>query len=1209
MKTLLSIIIGLIFSISSTTHSQSSLFRNPLLHESASSKNIFSIEKGKALTIYADQAKRLKTKQYDPNELTEIIVEFLEPPMFLQSETDPKKLSAHFYFDRFRHFETELKTIITNAPIRRSVSAPSPEIEHTFYKTFFGVSLKVQVSGIPDIARLTYVKSIHLNSSVRANVEDAVSIVRADSVWNQLNVFGDSIVIGILDTGIDYKHPALGGGFGPSKKVIGGYDIVNNDADPLDDNGHGTHVAGISAANGDSLKGIAPHAKLLAVKVLNEFGFGSQADIIKGIEWMADPNNDNNNSDQADIVNVSLGGDGAPDDALSTAANNAVTLGIVFCISAGNGSGFQTIGSPGNAEKAITVGASDKKDKLAYFSSKGPTKKMYTMKPDILAPGVDIRSSTLKNSTEIASGTSMSAPVVSGICALIKSKHPDWTPAMIKSALMNNAVDLGYEAMSQGAGRVDALNAINASSFTFPPHVNFGLDTSEFNKWTAVESVYVVNIAGTAKNYTAKVKSLPSGISLTCTPEQFSVPSKDSILVIISVEANNQLVQFPQQGSLAISGAVRLCSEDDTLRIPWSAVKAAKVFFTFNEPVSMLAISNQLNSFSDDDLTRLSLSYYEGVLPRGTYDIAAGFLGAATKFIVLEKVPLNAGKSVSITSDSAIHSITTSFVDNSGKSLSDPNKNIVVGFPDSSVFRYMSYHSTFEGNQGFYFSRISDRFSVHLSEFSVLSDKHIFVPSRMLKGIAGNKNVGNTPSDYLTQHIQTALPLAGSNTEYHISPIQWSLFQFGENDYFGFGIASGSPYPTKVGSWTGTAYIMGNEPSIVSTTSVEANFVALPANLSSDWLMTPPLTIFNDSIVGGFYPSPPQHAYRSPSGGTMQYGESPIYTDGFHLNNYYGRPSIGLFPYFYGQLDEEKSNRTATYKIFDGANHIIAEDTLSNSRPISVKNGPYRTEVIYNDYYVKGKNGKGTMTSAFDLSHTDDTPPMMTSLRLLNSQRRSVSNIVKGEKASILISTADFMIRYNDYGFPYLAYQAVSDSVQALLRTHGDSAWTTFSVIKIGEDTTRWGKIFSGEVSTFPLKDSSAVDLRIHIIDMSGNTMMWQLEPAFSVGAYTPPVAVTTNADPEIPSSYALYQNFPNPFNPSTVIRFDIPEHNIVRINIFDILGRRVKVLHYGFMVPGSHQILWQADDNAGRKVASGIYFMHMNAGSYSSVRKMTVLK
>src|SRR5258707_9948211 len=137
---------------------------------------------------------------------------------------------------------------------------------------------------ISGIQHLDYVKKIHLNGKVETTLDESVHVIEADSVWQQYGDQGDSIVVGIIDTGIDYLHPALGGGFGPGFKVIGGYDIFNHDSDPTDDHGHGTHVAGIVAANGDSIKGVAPHARLMAFKVLDQNGYGTQATVIEGIE-------------------------------------------------------------------------------------------------------------------------------------------------------------------------------------------------------------------------------------------------------------------------------------------------------------------------------------------------------------------------------------------------------------------------------------------------------------------------------------------------------------------------------------------------------------------------------------------------------------------------------------------------------------------------------------------------------------------------------------------------------------------------------------------------------------------------------------------------------------------------------------------------------------------------------------------------------------
>jgi subtilisin family serine protease len=252
-------------------------------------------------------------------------------------------------------------------------------------------------------------------------------------------------------------------------KVIGGYDFVNNDNNPMDDHGHGTHCAATAAGRG-VLEGVAPDAKIYAYKVLSSRGAGYTSNIIAAIEMSVDPNQDGNFSDRIDVISMSLGGTGDPGDPTSTAVNNAVDNGVVAVIAGGNSGPIEgTIGSPGVAKNAITVGANDKNKIMAPFSSKGP---LITgaVKPDISAPGVDICAAQWEDAwsenecidTEhtAISGTSMATPHVAGAVALIKQAHPDWTPDEIKMALRNSAEDLGYELTKQGQGTINISNAI-----------------------------------------------------------------------------------------------------------------------------------------------------------------------------------------------------------------------------------------------------------------------------------------------------------------------------------------------------------------------------------------------------------------------------------------------------------------------------------------------------------------------------------------------------------------------------------------------------------------------------------------------------------------------------------------------------------------------------------------------------------------------------
>ncbi len=300
-----------------------------------------------------------------------------------------------------------------------------------------------------------------------------------------------------------------------SLRVIGGYDFVNHDNDPMDDHGHGTHVAGIAAGDGEgSLRGVAPDVKLYAYKVLDSQGFGYFNDIISAINMSIDPNQDGDYSDKLDIISLSLGADCGgvydaycgPDDPPSQAIDNVVSAGIIAVIAAGNNGDYsKAIATPGTARKAITVGATDKSDRIAYFSAKGPVnwkdesdREQYISKPDIVAPGVNICSAEydsawndrkcLDDKHVAISGTSMATPHVAGAVALLKQKNPSWNAEEIKTALKNTAKNLGYNSDIQGFGRIDISKAIQLNDAPLLAKI-----------YLVYTSDKTVNIFGTAK--------------------------------------------------------------------------------------------------------------------------------------------------------------------------------------------------------------------------------------------------------------------------------------------------------------------------------------------------------------------------------------------------------------------------------------------------------------------------------------------------------------------------------------------------------------------------------------------------------------------------------------------------------------------------------------------------------------------------------------
>ncbi len=338
------------------------------------------------------------------------------------------------------------------------------------------------LSAFKELINSPYVLKVWLDRKVHASLDDSVPLIKADQVWSA-GYKGEGMKIAILDTGIDKTHPSLDDlDDDPSTndpKVIYEVSEVPGE-DPMDYNGHGTHCAGIAAGTGGgtSYVGVAPQAYLMNVKVLSGGGWGYDSWIISGIEDAVD--------NGADVISMSLGGSTMSDnDPLAQAVNNAVDNGVVVAVAAGN-SGYDdtpfTILTPGVAAKAITVGASDKSDNLAYFSSRGPTPE-YNVKPDVLAPGVDITSSVPGGGWESWSGTSMATPHVAGAVALLKQSYIDrgyntiagYTPRYMKDLLVSTAVDLDLDVYHQGGGRIDVYKAYNAKLLIDPAVLSFGV--------------------------------------------------------------------------------------------------------------------------------------------------------------------------------------------------------------------------------------------------------------------------------------------------------------------------------------------------------------------------------------------------------------------------------------------------------------------------------------------------------------------------------------------------------------------------------------------------------------------------------------------------------------------------------------------------------------------------------------------------------------
>jgi subtilisin family serine protease len=520
-------------------------------------------------TIFPDGRKSFAVEPADP---TEQFASFTQgnDTYIIPSSARLDKLDMNLfdvdYLLREKYYELPYLPLLVTSTSRRAIqSLVTDQSLRTWITHTFGIlpafAAKPKASDVksayeslvdrPETAKIWLDKVNHVT------LNESVPLIGAPSVWS-MGYDGTGVRIAILDTGIDATHPDVSG------KIVNAVDMTD-DGTTDDLYGHGTHVAIIAAGTGTAsagkFKGVAPGASLMNIKVLNRYGYGYDSWIISGIQHATDS--------AANIISMSLGGsptDGS--DPLSQAVDAAVAKGVVVAVAAGNSGDYLTVGTPGAARQAITVGASDKLDTLAYFSSRGPTVD-FRVKPDVLAPGVNIISGHAAKCIPSSvcsyipnppgqpssgppnyppyytslSGTSMATPHVSGLIALVKQRNPSWTPAFIKDALINTALQLdGYNVYEQGGGRIQAPDAVQTTMLMDPGSYSFGVLSSpptasaysDFAMYNFGDSTITVSFSVTLVDLQTEI-SYPSAVTLNATSVDIPAGSSEGIRLMVDL--------------------------------------------------------------------------------------------------------------------------------------------------------------------------------------------------------------------------------------------------------------------------------------------------------------------------------------------------------------------------------------------------------------------------------------------------------------------------------------------------------------------------------------------------------------------------------------------------------------------------------------------------------------------------------------------------
>jgi subtilisin family serine protease len=1170
-------------------------------------------KKGQVQSILVSRDGEVQVKATDLNEELYVIVQFKDTPLLLQKKRG--KMSPESMNARFIQFEADISALQDRIAPHLSPDAPTYQIFRHFSKVYCGVSLKASRGLVEALYELPYVKSIGEVKKAYANLDESVGLIGADSVWSHYGVMGDSIIVGILDTGIDYNHPALGGGFGPGYKVIGGYDIVNNDNDPMDDHFHGTYVAGIVAADGDSIQGVAPHALLMAFKVLTAGGWGYWDWIIEGIEMAVDPDGDPYTDDGVDVINLSLGtANGYPNDPLSTAVDNAVEIGVVCVVAAGNEGSYYSIHSPGTAKKAITVGATDKLDHIANFSSRGPNSVTYGIKPDIVAPGVNILSCKLGGGFEEHSGTSASAPHAAGVAALLLDLHPEWTPSMIKSAILSQGVDIGEDVFTQGAGRVDALASAGVATLTNPASFSFGLDDLTQDLWTVTDTLQVVNVDSLPQDYILQFSGTVAGLSLSAEPEIFTLSPDQEQTVVIQLQVDNNILPGPEEYPPSYEGILSVEGTRDTLTIPWAFLKASLIRLTFDKRPFIVIISSDsyYDYVSGYDM---SGNVMECILPSDYYDIMVHFRSfLSDKFVFCEDLLIEGFLDTLISSSDAVNTITISDIDENGNPLGgvelDNNQTTILTFPDSSYYRGYSISSS-PISISTRSSDFSSDFELQFNHRRVITDK-MYVISQSLEGLSGDMTLENDPLSYVSQTFHCQF---NPNLEYY-----FLTFYDGTHTY---------GYGTFMNCWVEPCYPAGN-PEIIQAfltnriVQREIGYVFAISAWDSDlnnldevidgYVLTRPLYVTDgDSIASSWFPPPKKIDITSPDGGHMFFGNTaPFYDNHINLNNYYEDFSIFAMLYILGQANEYRylDLYESLYWILQDSTVLIT-DSLVNIEPFTVQSpGVYTLKVDDPYYYLDQLQGQSQLWMTFDLGKDDPNSPALTSFKVKNSNGEVTNQLDVDEAATVELTAGDFYLLEED-GWWWWIYQELGQ-VRLYYKLYEDSIWNEITLI---EEPTyfdeSYGSFYTADLApiTSQYPDSTIVDLKVLISDLSGNITEQIMHPAFKIGE----TIITGIEDFEdnnssIPIVCTLYPNFPNPFSNSTTFKFALKDPAHVKLTVYNIKGQRVATVIDKEMAPGSYEIPWSLA-NEDHKLKNGIYFYRLEAGDKIFVKKMVIMR
>jgi subtilisin family serine protease len=924
-------------------------------------------------------------------------------------------------------------------------AAVATNVLHEYSLAFRGIAMELPDGSIETLRHHSDVIAIHKDhpihrfEPVSTATASAIIDARARVHASALPARGKGIVVAVIDSGIDATHPAL--------NVAGGYDFAQNDPIPEDVEGHGTHVAGIIAANGAEIVGVAPEVTLLAYKVVHVNGDGKESSLVAALERAIDPNGDGDPADHVDVVNISLGWDAGPDSIGSRAVDAATAAGIVVVVAAGNERRTPAqVKAPGVAPTAITVANAVTETEVILESSRGPTPGTLAFKPDLAAPGENIVSTFRNGGLATLSGTSMASPHVAGAAALLRELHPDWSPADVKAALVSTTRAMNGQPFARGAGFIDVQAAHEARFVVDQSGLSFGVNGAKSGAFDATRTFTVSNRSQASTAFNATAQSTPAGAAVTITPSSFTLAPGTSRSVSVRVTTNNPDLAFPTDS--LIGGTIRLQSAAATLGVPWGLVRTARATLIYDGAIATLFATSSTRPRQFYQYAPNAAEMYAP--PGDQWDVV--LLSDDARVHVAERVRIDDDEQLVMHAADANRTFTLDARDATGTPLHT--------LPQHTVALRMRIDGSSFGDDTLNLGNIHElRVTPHSSRFhfapleTQLDASHAY--GVMYPELSGD---GATLTENTWQHtrLRWTLPQAlraAAHVAYESGGSSMSTIQLDSVETGPVVDAYLSPR-TSIGSFAALSFDGAESLALLRATS--------------------------DGIAHGNGRTLPPVAYHAVNGSEIAIGRGAAHP-------------FGLAAYLSGFGETRVAEQY--WQLFDASGSLVASGTTETP------------QVQPRFRYVATNNVlRGELEVVFGDVANDLIAPTFTSLRVLDATGALTERLAAGEAGALRFSAADFAIdsstRPTRPERTRVSYRIHGAGIWSPLQVVIEGS-------EPGSPSTL-GHLPSGDIYRVDLSPASVtaglVDLRIELEDAAGNRTTWTQSPAFAVGnAVAPP--------------------------------------------------------------------------------------------------------